>query len=208
MPPAHLILAAALSSPPVAAPAPAPAPAAPAPVVEVAPAPAPTATAPAPAAATVPAATPPPPSAAFTCPPPPPVEVKKGTVLIASGLALTGATYFFSALFGAIAIHKARKAAVPDNPLTPEDEARPTDRDRKRGQALMIPVVGPFLAMKHTPSVTNQFGNAFNGALQVTGVVLAIVGAVRQSRYNQAKRWGVAAAPGPEGARISFDVHF
>jgi hypothetical protein len=154
--------------------------------------------------------TPPPPSTAVVCPPPPHphIDIKKGTPLIASGLALSGATYVFSALSGAITIDKARDKAQPDDPLTPANEAHATDRERKRGQLLMVPIVGPFLAMKHTDSAVQQFGNAFNGTLQITGVVLAIAGAVRQSRYNQAKRWGLAAAPGPEGARISFDMRF
>jgi hypothetical protein len=215
MPPAYLILAATLSSPPLpvatppeAAPAPAIAPAAPA-VAPAAPASAaPVSIDPAPATATPP--TPPPPSAAMVCPPPPPpqIDVKKGTPLIASGLALTGVTYLFSALSGAITIDKARKRAKPDDPNSPANEAHSTDRERKRGQLLMVPIVGPFLAMKHTDSAVQQFGNVFNGTVQITGIVLAIAGAVRQSRYNQAKRWGLAAAPGPEGARISFDVRF
>lgn len=218
MPPAYLILAAVLASPPVPAatapealPAPAVAPAAPASTdAASAPAPAPApALAPAPAPAA--AAPTPPPSAAIVCPPPPTpaqTDVKKGTTLIASGLALSGATYFFSALSGAITIDKARDKAQPDDPLTPANEAHATDRERKRGQLLMVPIAGPFLAMKHTDSAVQQFGNAFNGTLQVTGIVLAIAGFVQRSRYKQAKRWGLAAGPGPDGARISFDMRF
>jgi hypothetical protein len=149
-------------------------------------------TAPAAAPASAPATAPtPPPSAAMICPPPPTpaqMDIKKGTTLIASGLALSGATFFFSALSGAITIDKARDRAQPDDPLTPANEAHATDRDRKRGQLLMVPIAGPFLAMKHTDSAVQQFGNAFNGTLQITGIVLAIAGVVQRSRYNQAKR--------------------
>jgi hypothetical protein len=135
-------------------------------------------------------------------------NVRKGTPLIAAGVSITAGTYLLTALFGSIAIDKARKSATSDNPLTPDNEARPTDRARKRGKAMMIPIAGPFVAMRHTDSVARRYGLALNGAIQITGVVLTLVGAVQQSRYRQAKRWGLVAASGPDGAHVAVDVRF
>jgi hypothetical protein len=130
---------------------------------------------------------------------------KKGTPLIALGLTITGGVWLMSTLAGAITIDKARDKAKASQIA---GEPNPFDRDRKRGAALMIPVAGPFMAMPHTDSVTRKYGLALNGSLQIAGLVVALVGIVEQSQYRRARRFGVAAVPDPEGARIAVDVRF
>lgn len=183
------------ASPATAAPAPA---AAPAPVGGAALTDA-TPTTAADAAATAPTAVVPP--ATVVVPPPavvhsnPPRLPPKGTPMIVAGVSITAGVYLFTSLAGVIAIDKAndRRDSYVDNPLLPDAERPPHERQRRRGRSLLVPIAGPFLAMRHSETALQSYGLAVAGTLQAAGLAIAIVGAVRNGKRRRAKRTSLTA---------------
>ncbi len=114
--------------------------------------------------------------------------------------------YLFTSFAGAVIIDKAKDRR--DNPLTEEDERGSALDDEQRGKALLVPFAGPFLAMRFTDSAKRRYGLAFNGSIQLVGLTLALVGAVRERRHQRAKRWGVSANAGPDGAQLGMRMRF
>jgi hypothetical protein len=194
-------------------PAAAPTPIAAAPAVEPAPAiAAPTIAAPAPAA-WQPAPTPPPvvqapavPPPRLVAPPPPRVRVTEGNDLIAAGLASFGGFYFFTSLAGAVIIDKARDRNEID---AYTGEKRELDTRRLNyGRALLVPVAGPFIGLAYTSSAKERWGAALTGAVQVTGVVLTMVGLTQKARARRAQRYAVGAGVGAGTAMLSLRGRF
>lgn len=204
---------AATAAAPTAAPAAAPTAEPPAPVA-TAPASTPVAapaTAPATAPAPAPAPTVAPDCSACQVTPPPrpslPSDDGKGKII--AGACTLGTVYLLTAFGGAAMIDAGKKeSGSADNPLTPEDESSPENSKAAIGRNLLIPVAGPFMAMRHTDSAKGRFGMAFGGALQITGAVLLTVGLVQRARYKQARRWGVVAQAGRDGGQVGFRMRF
>lgn len=185
------VAAAPASVPPSAAPTPtvAPAPAS----WESAPAPAPVVRAP-----TVPPPRP-------VGPPPPPVRVTEGNDLIAAGLASFGGFYFFTSLAGAVIIDKARDRET--DAYTGEKRELDTRR-LNYGRALLVPVAGPFIGLAYTSSAKERWAAALTGAVQVTGVVLTMVGLTQKARARRAQRYSVGAQVAAGTAMLSLGGRF
>lgn len=169
-------------------------------------------------AAPVRAPTPPPPAPRVVGPHPgydARAERKKGRAMVWLGASMTASTYFFTSLAGAIAIDEARDMTdVPQYdayglPLPGDSSANPDVRQRRRfGQALLVPVVGPFFALGHTDSARQKWAASLAGAVQVGGVIVAVVGAVRATRARRIQRWTLTASTTPDGATVGTRVRF
>lgn len=168
---------------------------------------APTIAAPAPAPAPKAEAAPPPPRPApapVTTPPParpmPDLPENNGVASLVTGLSILGSVYALTALVAARRLDEPRSGWHGDE--------RDRDREAAASRALLIPVVGPFIAMPNSRSHAQTYGLALNGSLQVGGLVLTTVGAVLNARYNRAKRWQLTAATRPGGATAGVQVRF
>lgn len=122
--------------------------------------------------------------------------------MIVAGVSVTVGVYLFTSMAGAIAIDKAndRRDGYVDNPLMPDAPAPTYERQRRRGRALLVPVAGPFLAIRHSDSALQSYGLAVAGTLQAAGMAFAIVGAVRNAKRRRAKRASMTA----NGLSIKF----
>ena len=145
------------------------------------------------------------------CPCPRPYNVpdrnNRGVGLLMSGVTLFAVSYLPAAVIGGSVVDKSKRHT--DEPTTLDtDEGARGRREKKLGVRMMIPFVGPFAAMPHSRSAKTKFALGLAGAAQLTAAALTIAGAVRLNRYNQAKRWGLAAAAGPDGAQAAVRVRF
>lgn len=187
-------------------------PAPPAPPAEVVVAPAPVVqpyadpTVPGPTTTTVIVAAPPPrpaPAPVVHRPPPPP---RRGLGMAITGFSMFGTTYLLTAWAGAL-IYDGHGGCG----LTREG-------CRQFGRALMVPFVGPLIAMHETGSAKETLGLALLSGLQIATFTMGLVGAVRWSRY---KRWernfagipvskNLAVQPMPrlDGAALGLNYRF
>jgi hypothetical protein len=138
-------------------------------------------------------------------PPPPPVRVTEGNDLIAAGLASFGGFYFFTSLAGAVIIDKARDRKT--DAYTGEKRELDTRR-LNYGRALLVPVAGPFIGLAYTSSAKERWAAALTGAVQVTGVVLTMVGLTQKVRARRAQRYSVLANAGAGTAMLSLRGRF
>ncbi len=188
------------------------APAASAPVAAAPIAAAPVAAAPVAAAPVADPWSPPPPAPSATpssVPPPrvvapPPPSHGDGKDLIAIGLSTFGAFYFFTSLAGAVIIDNARERRLDEYG---ERTAANTNRINY-GRALLVPVAGPFIGIRYTDSAKERWGAAFTGSVQVAGVVMAAVGAIRHARARRAQRFAVGAGMASGGGVVSLTGRF
>lgn len=174
----------------------------------------------APAAAPTPAATPvvepaspPPPHVAAPAPRPEDRyreqardDRKSGRGLLAAGLTVAGAAYVLSSLAGAIAIDRSRD--LGDDPLTEVDEGRRGERRRAFGRALLIPGVGPALAIARADTATRAWAAGVAGLTQAVGAGLAVVGIQRLVRARRLERLSLSATGSSRGAHVSLQVRF
>ncbi|MBL8942747.1 MAG: hypothetical protein JNK45_06360 [Myxococcales bacterium] len=138
-------------------------------------------------------------------PPPPPVRVTEGNDLIAAGLASFGGFYFFTSLAGAVIIDKARDRKT--DAYTGEKQELDTRR-LNYGRALLVPVAGPFIGLAYTSSAKERWAAALTGAVQVTGVVLTMVGLTQKARARRAQRYSVGAQVAAGTAMLSLGGRF
>jgi hypothetical protein len=114
-----------------------------------------------------------------------------GVGMAAGGFSVFGASYLITALAGAITI---------DNGNADRD-----DREVQLGQALMIPVAGPFIGASRTRSATGAFGSALVGVIQVSTLTVGIIGSVKIARSNRQLR--MSLKPGYAGG-AGFELEF
>lgn len=131
---------------------------------------------------------------------------KSGRSLLAGGLAIAGLSYLFTSLGGALAIDKARKRS--DDPLTEEDETRGADRQRAYGRALLIPGVGPILAVHRADRAIRGWAAGVAGLGQAVGVGLTILGVHRLARAKRLQRLSVAAMATGRQANVTVGIRF
>ncbi|MBK6918357.1 MAG: hypothetical protein IPH07_13255 [Deltaproteobacteria bacterium] len=162
----------------------------------------------APSVATVPAATVPPPvvvaATAPTCcaaPPAPTTSLREARGMIVGGAVMFTLVYGFTALGGAVAIDRARKSRPPGSPA-------PHAGREAYGRALLVPLVGPFLAMPRTHSATDRWLDAAAGVLQLGGAVFTLVGVAQARRIRMFERFRMSAGMQAGGAQLSFSGRF
>jgi hypothetical protein len=114
-----------------------------------------------------------------------------GVGMAAGGFSVFGASFLITALAGAITI---------DNGNADNDE-----REVQLGQALMIPVAGPFVGAARTRSATGAFGSALVGVIQVSTLTVGIIGSVKIARSNRQLR--MSLKPGYAGG-AGFELKF
>ncbi len=158
--------------------------------------------APAPQAAPVPS------PAATLAPAPPPAPTgpkldKRAEPLLAAGLSTFAALYGLTAYVGAATIDRARDIN--------RDEWSDGNGNmtRNRGRALLIPVAGPFIAMRFTGSARRKYWQAVNGGLQAGSLAMAIIGARMYGQHRRAKRRAqFTASASPQGAQLGMSMRF
>jgi hypothetical protein len=148
---------------------------------------------------------PPPPPRPAPYPPLPPKD-ERGIGLLITGSLTFGVTYLFTSLGGAITIDDANAQ------LAHRDDGQPTaqgpNRELRFGRRLLVPVFGPFAAIRHADSAKSAWGAGFSGLLQAAGVAMIVAGAVRHRRYRRARRLQMSAGPTLGGAQLTLIGHF
>lgn len=116
-------------------------------------------------------------------------EMSRARSLRAAGWATLGGTYGFSALIGTIALDSAG-----------------SNRGRRYGAWMTLPVAGPFVSAFHTRTATGALVTTSLGVAQAAGLAMALIGG---SRYRRLKRQlSLAAAPTRDGGRVAFSMRF
>lgn len=115
----------------------------------------------------------PPPS---VVPAPAPVRPSDSRQTISTGFGLFGASYVITAILGGVTY---------DGKLRCVDKGDPPRDCRRFGAALMIPAVGPFIAIGETSSEARIIGVVWSGVLQLAGLGLGIAGAVKYGRERR-----------------------
>lgn len=158
------------------------------------------------------------PAPAATPEPPPPVyepapfshqayeDRKSGAGMLTAGLVLGTTSYVFTTLAGALTIDKARE--LTDDPLTEENEARHRADRRAFGRALLIPGIGPGLAIARADTAMRAWAAGFAGLTQAVSVGLVVVGIHRLRRARRLERMSFSAMGTSQEAHVSLRVRF
>lgn len=142
-----------------------------------------------------------PPSSLPPTPPPRPrkdPDRSSGIAFLASGLALFGSAYLSSSLAGVANIDRKFE--------DPRDDARA----RAYGNRMLIPIVGPWVAISQSDSATKGWFTGLAGVAQGVGIALATVGAIRLSRAHRRRVQQFSVSPGmrAEGGHIQMSFRF
>lgn len=151
-----------------------------------------------------------PPPIVVTVPPAPrgPQRHKSAEPLLIAGLSGFATIYLISAYTGAATIDKARDIRRNDAGYD-YYTGRDGNMTRNRGRALLIPVAGPFIAMRFTNSARRKYWQAVNGGLQAGSLAMAIIGTRLYAKHRRAKRRAqVTASASPEGAQLGMSMRF
>lgn len=168
-----------------------------------------------PAAVPAPTVTPTPPPPTYT---PSPYadrihkDRKSGRGLLIGGLSLGGFTYLYVSLAGALIIDKAR-TMPSDDPLTPGNEGRARDDRRAFGRAMLIPGIGPALAIPKADTALQAWGAGLATITQLTAVTMTLVGLHRLGRARrlerlEQQRLRVGAMASSQGGHVALSVRF
>lgn len=126
-------------------------------------------------------------AAATPSPQPPAKRTRSGHGLVIAGLSVLGTSYAIASLSGALGADSG---------------------SQQWGARMMLPVVGPFLAARHSRSYTGAWFTGLFGVAQVSGLIMTAVGVRRLRRYNRARHLSVAAAPTRHGAQLGASMRF
>lgn len=169
----------------------------------------------------VPSALPPPPPIIATTPAPAPAPAapvgpqlnKHAEPLLVAGLSGFAGVYLLTAYAGAATIDKGRD--IRDSSGSSYDAfgnpqpGRDGQMTLNRGRALLIPVAGPFIAMRFTNSARRRYWQVMNGSLQAGSLAMAIIGSRMYAKHRRAKRRAqVTASASPEGAHVGMSMRF
>lgn len=123
--------------------------------------------------------------------------------MVAAGFSTFGGIYMLTAYAGAATIDRAREISRND---WQDGNGAMT---RNRGRALLIPVAGPFIAMRFTNSARRKYWQAVNGGLQATSLAIGLLGARMFRKHRKAQRRAqVTAAASREGAQLGMTMRF
>lgn len=131
---------------------------------------------------------------------------KSGRGLLTSGVSVAISAYALTSLAGAMAIDRARD--FEDDPLTEPDESLRGDQRRAFGRALLIPGIGPAIAIHRSDSAVRAWAAGVSGLAQALGVGLVLLGTHRLARAHRLERLAVSASGDRLGAQVSLRVRF
>jgi hypothetical protein len=126
--------------------------------------------------------------------------------MMAAGITMGVVSYLSTSMAGAVAIDRARD--LEDDPLTEADESAHASDRRAFGRALLIPIVGPYVAIPRADTALRGWAAGLSGVAQGVALGLTIAGIVRRSRALRPSRVAVSPIAGREGAGISMRVRF
>jgi hypothetical protein len=129
---------------------------------------------------------------------------KNAKGMIMTGALLLSMSYVFTSCAGAVAIDKGKKGRYDGATMTHV-------RDKERvafGRSLLIPVVGPFLAIGHTDSAVKRWGATMSGLVQVSGAAILAVGLVAKARIRRQERIHWSAGATASGASFMIQGRF
>lgn len=132
---------------------------------------------------------------------------KTGRGLLIGGAALGGLAYLYTSLAGALAIDKARGLAT-DDPGTPGNEGRARAERRAYGRALLVPGIGPALAIPRADTAIRAWGAGIAGVTQAVAIGMTIVGLYHLGRAHRLERLSLGAMAGAQQAHVSLAVRF
>ena len=137
---------------------------------------------------------------------------KSGRGLLIGGLSLGGFTYLYVSLAGALIIDKAR-SMPSDDPFTPGNEGRARDDRRAFGRAMLIPGIGPALAIPKADTALQAWGAGLATITQLTAVTMTLVGIHRLARARrferlEQQRLSVGAMASSQGGHVSLSMRF
>lgn len=130
---------------------------------------------------------------------------KSGQGLVIAGLSTLGTVYVITSLRGAMMIDKAKKDRID---YATGLEIGPDRRGIAHGRALLMPAIGPFLALRHTSSASTKWLDVFSGTAQTAGLVLAVVGIVRMRQGRAPRRYLVGGGVGRGSATVAISGRF
>jgi hypothetical protein len=125
---------------------------------------------------------------------PPPQQRRRGKGMMIGGFVTFGASYLATALVGAAALDTSEAYDSGGNEILGGNT-----RTRKLGTSLLIPVVGPLVAIPHIEAATGTMFAIFSFLAQGAGLGLGIAGAVmyaRDGRRIQAAQAGLHLGKG------------
>jgi hypothetical protein len=150
--------------------------------------------------------------------PPPPVyepppysdriykDRKSGRSLLIGGITLGVTAYVYTSLAGALVIDKSR--ALHDDPLTMENEARHRADRRAYGKAMLIPGIGPALAIPKADTAMRAWAAGMAGLAQAAALTMTVVGIHRLGRARRFERLSWGAMAGSQQAHVSMSMRF
>jgi orotidine-5'-phosphate decarboxylase len=121
-------------------------------------------------------------------------------------LTLGVSAYVFTTLAGALAIDRSRR--IIDDPLTERDEARQRRERRAYGRALLVPGIGPAVAIARADTAMRAWGAGMAGLTQAVSVGLVIVGMHRLARARRLERLSFSAMGTAQEAHVAMRVRF
>jgi hypothetical protein len=117
---------------------------------------------------------------------------KSGLGMVIGGLSTLGTVYLVTSMRGATMIDKAKRERID---YSTGLEIGPDRRGIAHGRALLVPAIGPFIALRHTSSASAKWLDVFCGTVQTASLVLAAVGFVRMRQGRAPRRWPSAVVP-------------
>ena len=155
-----------------------------------------------------PASEPPPPTVPPHLPPAAPPDVpslpppRRGVGLMTSGFIVLGISYLATAITGAVLIDDA------NNDFSRERSSYERAAQEAVGRRLLVPGIGPFLAIAPARSAFAGLGLGLVGAVQVTGLALAAGGIVRFARHRRQRKLKAGVSTLPGGGFVRLDLTF
>ncbi len=123
------------------------------------------------------------------------------SALLGTGASLFLVSYLSTAFAGAVIWDDSR--ASSQGPMS-----RDVRRRLRYGATLMVPGVGPLVAMGWSGSAVRSMGLGISGALQVGGLVMTYIGARNHIRMNRQRWLSIGGAATSSLAQASLRIRF
>lgn len=131
--------------------------------------------------------------------PPPQQQRRRGKGMMIAGFVTFGSSYLVTALFGAGYLDASRGFDSDGSDL---DANTNDQRLRRLGGRLLIPVIGPLVAIPQLDSAIGTMGAVFSFIAQAGGLSLGIAGAVRYTRDGRRMQAAQAGLHLGKGVRL------
>ena len=138
-------------------------------------------------------------------PRPPKINRNRGLVPTIVGFSAFGMSYLMGATVGATIIDS---ETIDDN--GDDNVAFSNPSSRAYGRSLLVPLIGPFLAIPHATTAMGRLATVVLGLTQVGTLTLGVLGATRLAKSRSAAKMqlGIAPTPGFRGATAHLQMRF